>query len=207
MIDQDVNEQQVRLIEQYLSKKCKKCMTIKAPKSHHCSICRRCVARMDHHCPWVNNCVGFYNQKHFLLFLIYVFLGSSHALFVIGMKAGFCLNDHRHQCPLFSDIQPVVIAGASMFMALLFDLFVIVMFCDQMSCILDSTSTIDKLQKKRAKTQNNEKKEDPSMQHKPRTAWQNICCVFTGDPNGSFSWRWFYPIDIQNEMNLEKEFS
>lgn len=43
----------------------------------------------------------------------------------------------------------MAIAGISLFLALLFDLFVIVMFCDQISCIIENTSTIDKLQKKR----------------------------------------------------------
>jgi hypothetical protein len=67
-------------IESIFGRRCGKCATIKVPQSHHCSTCGGCIARMDHHCPWVNNCVGFYNQKHFLLFLIYVFLGSAHAL-------------------------------------------------------------------------------------------------------------------------------
>lgn len=55
-----VNAKNVRYLDKILSKKCKKCNSIKPPKSHHCSTCKRCVARMDHHCPWVNNCVGFY---------------------------------------------------------------------------------------------------------------------------------------------------
>lgn len=73
----------VKFLDDLLNKKCKKCNSVKPPMSHHCSICKRCIARMDHHCPWVNNCVGYYNQKHFLLFLLYVFLGSFHALGLI----------------------------------------------------------------------------------------------------------------------------
>ena len=135
---QEVTTQQLKLIEGLLSKKCKKCMTIKVPQSHHCSICKRCVARMDHHCPWVNNCVGLYNQKLFLLFLIYVCLGSTHALVLIGWKCAVCLDDN---CALFAEFSTVIVAAASLFLALLFDLFVIVMFCDQISCIIDNTSS------------------------------------------------------------------
>lgn len=136
--EEEVTVQQLRQLEAMLSKKCKKCMTVKVPQSHHCSICKRCVARMDHHCPWVNNCVGLYNQKLFLLFLIYVCLGSTHALVLIGWKCAVCLDDN---CALFADISTALIAGLSLFLALLFDLFVIVMFCDQISCIVDHTSS------------------------------------------------------------------
>lgn len=55
-----VNARNVRFLDKLMSKKCKKCNSIKPPHSHHCSICKRCIAHMDHHCPWVNNCVGFY---------------------------------------------------------------------------------------------------------------------------------------------------
>ena len=132
---------EVRQLELILNKRCKKCQSIKAPQSHHCSICKRCIARMDHHCPWVNNCVGYYNQKHFLLFLIYVFLGSTHALGVIGYKAATCLNMKNGTCAMFAETSVSVICGVSLFLAVLFDLFVMIMFCDQISCIIENTSS------------------------------------------------------------------
>ena len=124
-----------------------KCDTVKIPQSHHCSTCKRCIARMDHHCPWVNNCVGYYNQKHFLLFLIYVFIGSAHALFLICMKCYECYNS---TCFLFSEMAQLVIAIVSIVLALLFCIFVAVMFYDQFSCIIEHTSTVDRLKFRRA---------------------------------------------------------
>lgn len=133
-----VNAKNVRFLDRILSKKCKKCNSIKPPHSHHCSICRRCVARMDHHCPWVNNCVGFYTQKYFILFLIYVFNGSMHALYLMAKNGIYCLD---RNCALFSSASNVILTCMSMFLALLFGLFVCIMFCDQISCIINNTSS------------------------------------------------------------------
>ena len=105
-----VNARNVRFLDKILSKKCKKCNSIKPPHSHHCSICKRCVARMDHHCPWVNNCVGFYTQKHFILFLIYVFNGSFHALYLLGKNAIYCLDKN---CALFNSFSNMILSKIS----------------------------------------------------------------------------------------------
>jgi hypothetical protein len=102
-----VNAMNVRFLDRILSKKCKKCNSIKPPHSHHCSTCKRCIARMDHHCPWVNNCVGFYNQKFFILFLVYVFLGSGHALYIIAKNSIWCFDKN---CAIFQTIGSVVLS-------------------------------------------------------------------------------------------------
>ena len=92
MKSSNLDTNNIRFLDTVLSKHCKKCNSVKPPQSHHCSICGRCIARMDHHCPWVNNCVGYYNQKFFLLFLLYVGLGSSHALVMMAWQGMLCMD-------------------------------------------------------------------------------------------------------------------
>ena len=108
---------------------------------------------MDHHCPWVNNCVGYYTQKHFILYLFYVFNGSMHALYLMAKNSFYCLDKN---CALFNStftlIMGIIIPHLlmmylfidciCMFLALLFGLFVAIMFCDQISCIVNNTSSI-----------------------------------------------------------------
>ena len=76
---------------------CPECKVIRSARSRHCAICNQCVERFDHHCPWVNNCVGRYNQKYFVLFLIYVMLGESYGLTLFIGRAIFC-NMYPGQC-------------------------------------------------------------------------------------------------------------
>lgn len=73
-------------IEQLL-KSCRECNALKPPNSHHCRVCNRCVARCDTHCTWINNCVGYYNQRPFIVFLIYLILLCCYAIGVISRTA------------------------------------------------------------------------------------------------------------------------
>lgn len=63
-------------------KRCDKCYIVRTPRVHHCRICKSCVMKMDHHCPWINNCIGQFNQKFFILFCFYCFIGCFHAIYL-----------------------------------------------------------------------------------------------------------------------------
>ena len=91
----------------------------------------------------------------------------------------------------------------SLFLDLLFAIFVVVMFYDQISCIVENTSTIDKLLKKKAKREGKEFKEDSKP---PSTWWQNICSVMTGRENEGVNIEWFLPTDIRYPLFIEGEY-
>ena len=71
---------------------CKQCITPKPPRTHHCSICKNCCLKMDHHCPWINNCVGHFNHKYFMLFCIFMCLGTIYVSFSSWQLFKDCFN-------------------------------------------------------------------------------------------------------------------
>ncbi|CEM11496.1 unnamed protein product [Vitrella brassicaformis CCMP3155] len=131
-------------------RRCLKCGGIKPFRAHHCSVCQRCIMLMDHHCPWVNNCVGMYNQKHFLLFLLYVLFMSIHVMILLIARVVSCASfDYTHKRDYWrarrrnpSPFQSPIV----FFEAIVFGLFTLVMFCDQLSAVFSNATGIDQLQ-------------------------------------------------------------
>lgn len=191
-----LNNPTLKYLQAVVNKHCKKCNSVKPPLSHHCSICGRCVARMDHHCPWVNNCVGYYNQKFFLQFLVYVFVGSIHALVMMVWQGISCMDQN---CRIFHPTSIIVITAVSCFCAVLFGLFVAIMFFDQIQCIIENNSTIDNLKKKNP----NFEEETKSKASDERSGWQNVKEVFGGTSPGL---DWLMPWDFAKELDLEREY-
>lgn len=64
---------------------CEKCELVVPPRSWHCDTCDVCVLKRDHHCMFASNCVGLSNHRHFLIFLLYFFIGTTYA---------FCYNSY-----------------------------------------------------------------------------------------------------------------
>ncbi|CAD8104176.1 unnamed protein product [Paramecium sonneborni] len=74
---------------------CDYCQLPKPKRTHHCSICNKCILKMDHHCPWINNCVGHQNHRYFILFLTYVFLGTS---FITLLNLNIIFSSNFQDC-------------------------------------------------------------------------------------------------------------
>ena len=55
---------------------CPFCQHYSPPRAHHCPTCKKCVLKRDHHCYFAGKCVGYYNQRYFVAFLIYLTISS-----------------------------------------------------------------------------------------------------------------------------------
>jgi hypothetical protein len=110
------------------------------------------------------------------------------------IKGFKCLDKN---CALFADFSTIAIGVMACFLALLFGLFVIIMFFDQISVIISNTSTVDKLKRER-----NLGEDERSKQSQNRTAWQNIEEVF----GSKLDIWWLYPTDIPRKLVFEREY-
>ncbi|XP_005999387.1 zf-DHHC domain-containing protein [Latimeria chalumnae] len=184
---------------------CNRCETYRPPRAHHCRICRRCIRRMDHHCPWINNCVGELNQKYFIQFLFYTGLASLYAvtlvtttwLWSVSKAADVYLRDlHSNHVRVAHHIILVV-------ESVLFGLFVMVIFYDQMVSIIMDETPIEQLRNRLLKEANRE----VAHTRKPKMALLrevfgrgNVCCWFfpcNGPPSsGGISYSYLPNYDV-----------
>ncbi|KJH46928.1 DHHC zinc finger domain protein [Dictyocaulus viviparus] len=70
-----IEEEQLKCDSAYLSRFCNLCGCDAPIRSHHCPICKICVLRKDHHCFITGACVGLGNQRYFIPFLFWCFVG------------------------------------------------------------------------------------------------------------------------------------
>eukprot|EP00760_Papus_ankaliazontas_P001834 PhM_4_TR1063/c0_g1_i1/m.83410/K20028/ZDHHC2_15_20; palmitoyltransferase ZDHHC2/15/20 len=127
---------------------CRRCNVYKPDRSHHCSSCDRCVLKMDHHCPWINNCVGFFNQKFFLLFILYITMCCTF----VGLTAWEAL---WHSFDFLAEKQPRQLFKAIRAINFAFSYIVVVVFSVSLGMfvsfhfglVMKNTTTIERLEK------------------------------------------------------------
>lgn len=61
-------------------KYCKVCDCVMPPRTWHCKICNKCCLKRDHHCYYFANCIGYYNERYYIMFLVYCFIASVYAV-------------------------------------------------------------------------------------------------------------------------------
>ncbi|KAJ3368365.1 Palmitoyltransferase zdhhc15 [Allomyces arbusculus] len=123
---------------------CRKCQVNKPDRTHHCRTCRKCVLKMDHHCPWINNCVGFYNYKHFLLFVFYTAL---YSLTILICTAPLCLP--ALQMSTDDEYAAAAHVLSVTLVATLFGLILVGFFAFHASLVLRNMTTIENMEEQR----------------------------------------------------------
>ena len=68
---------------------CNECISYVPPRSWHCKYCKSCILKRDHHCLFSGCCVGHFNYRFFIMFLIYVFIGT---LYCVLSDSMFLMN-------------------------------------------------------------------------------------------------------------------
>ncbi|CDW91793.1 palmitoyltransferase zdhhc3 [Stylonychia lemnae] len=182
-------------VDKIIEKKCYKCNSVKPPNAHHCANCNHCVAYMDHHCPWINNCVGLYTQKLFVLFNFYTLISIIYILSLLITDGFYKLRNHstiyganqKIKMQLSDFLQVLCI-----FECITFGLFIIVVFFDQISIILNRLTVIDKV-----------RLYDNRLTQYKKRGCKNYKVTF----GGPFSIWWFIPTPIEGTFDVEELFN
>lgn len=99
----------IEQLEEFWTKKCEPCGEIKPARAHHCKVCGTCSFLMDHHCPWVNNCVGLENYRYFLLFILYLTMGTGYMVITLSSIHHHWLFKEHTQLMTFVSLLDLVI--------------------------------------------------------------------------------------------------
>ncbi|XP_034019949.1 zf-DHHC domain-containing protein isoform X2 [Thalassophryne amazonica] len=158
---------------------CSRCETYRPPRAHHCRVCQRCIRRMDHHCPWINNCVGELNQKYFIQFLFYTGMASLYSLVLVvsawvwrirNEKDG---NAEKEEMPS----KHLIVAHYIILLveSILFGIFVMVIFYDQLVSIVTDETPIEQMRNrlmmdKSSSSSSSQLPHHPTHSRKPKLA-------------------------------------
>lgn len=129
------------------SRFCTKCKCLKVMRAHHCSVCNKCVMRMDHHCPWVNNCVGLRTARHYLLYVLYLFIVCWFSVALLLTKVVICWAQIEEElCDSGQDLR-IFASFYAFFMCFIFGVFLGFLLHDQVMHAITGTTAIENLQR------------------------------------------------------------
>ncbi|KAL6118272.1 uncharacterized protein ACO6RY_03103 [Pungitius sinensis] len=156
---------------------CSRCETYRPPRAHHCRVCQRCVRRMDHHCPWINNCVGELNQKYFIQFLFYTGVASLYSLVLVVSSWVWRIRNERggdagRGAEEESPSKHLIVAHYIILLveSVLFGVFVVVIFYDQLVSIVTDETPIEQMKNRLMKKDRGSSSSSPSsppLPHQP----------------------------------------
>lgn len=65
-------------------------------RAHHCYLCEKCVIKRDHHCFFMTVCIGKNNHLYFILFTLYMGIGTFYGLLHIAKYLHFLYGIQFH---------------------------------------------------------------------------------------------------------------
>ncbi|XP_034155858.1 zf-DHHC domain-containing protein isoform X2 [Pangasianodon hypophthalmus] len=140
---------------------CSRCETYRPPRAHHCRVCQRCIRRMDHHCPWINNCVGELNQKYFIQFLFYTGMASLYSMALVVSAWVWRIRSERDGDGEKGEedvpSKHLIVAHYIILLveSILFGVFVLVIFYDQLVSIITDETPIEQMRNRLMKDRPN----------------------------------------------------
>ncbi|XP_062866740.1 zf-DHHC domain-containing protein [Trichomycterus rosablanca] len=156
---------------------CSRCETYRPPRAHHCKVCQRCIRRMDHHCPWINNCVGELNQKYFIQFLFYTGMASLYSLALVVSawiwRIWSEIDGNEENEGEEAPSKHLILAHYIILLveSILFGVFVMVIFYDQLVSIITDETPIEQMKNRLMKDRtNNGQSIHTSHTRKPKIA-------------------------------------
>ena len=64
---------------------CPCCHVMRPPRAKHCHILNKCIYHYEYYSPWVYNSIGINNYRYYLLWLLWMCIGSWYAAFLTGI--------------------------------------------------------------------------------------------------------------------------
>jgi len=149
IIESDSGESMVKEQISY----CRKCDSLRPPRSHHCTDVQRCVLKFDHFCPWINNCVGYFNQKFFILFIFNITINTTYMMFFLIWRLlyGILTADmYKLTSENFNDLD-LILTVTQLLILVTTNVSVSCLLGYQLNLVFQNTTNVERLEIKKAK--------------------------------------------------------